>query len=39
MWNLKRCNKLVNIIKKEADSQREQTRGYQLGEGRVEGAM
>ena len=39
MWNLKTYNKLVNITKKKQTHRyREQTSGYQWGEGR-EGAI
>ena len=38
MWNLKKYNKLVNITKKQQTHRyREQTSGYQWGEGRGEG--
>ena len=38
MWNLKELNKLVNITKKKQTHRyREQTSGYQWGEGREKG--
>ena len=38
MWNLKKYNKLVNKTKKnQTHRSREQTSGYQWGEGKGEG--
>ena len=40
MWNLKKYNKLVNMTKKkQMHRYREQTSGYQWGEGRGAGAI
>ena len=40
MWNLKNMNKLVNTAKmKQTHRYREQTSGYQWGEGKGEGVI